>query len=61
MKRRNPVAGGNGVPRNDLLGGSIVAEPTTTALQIQKLIRRFGLSVSHARLVVELAGMGARS
>jgi hypothetical protein len=56
--KTNPAAErASGVSEVDLLDGPIDADPTSAALRIQRLVSRFGLSLSCARLIAELAGL----
>lgn len=62
-----PAAGGTSGPwKADRLGGSISSKNSLPYEILQRrtairLARRFGLSVSLAALVVELAGLGVRA
>lgn len=57
LKRANPARGARGARKTELAGWLLNSEHTASApaLQVRRLISRFGWSEARARVVAELA------
>jgi len=70
MKMENPAAlmgSANRVPNIKALAGVDVQEPNTPTLKIQSqslavraVLKRFPVSIAHAKVICELSGLGGR-